>query len=152
LSFYMRNPQVLVGMAQMFAPVLAEMPMEPGDAPQRVPENALPQLQGTGLEAWMAMGKNALGIAIGEDNVVALSEAMKESDADDLLMAGQMDFNVLTTLMEIAEQTLGSDETPEALVAQRASYEALAEVYEQAGFKLRLGDQGIDMLFEAKLR
>jgi len=117
-----------------------------------VPENALPQLQGTGLEAWMAMGKNALGIAIGEDNVVALSEAMKESDADDLLMAGQMDFNVLTTLMEIAEQTLGSDETPEALVAQRASYEALAEVYEQAGFKLRLGDQGIDMLFEAKLR
>ncbi|NCO18485.1 MAG: hypothetical protein GW900_00245, partial [Gammaproteobacteria bacterium] len=152
LSFYMRNPQVLVGMAQMFAPVLAEMPMEPGDAPQRVPENALPQLQGTGLEAWMAMGKNALGIAIGEDNVVALSEAMKESDADDLLMAGQMDFNVLTTLMEIAEQTLGSDETPEALVAQRASYQALAEVYEQAGFKLRLGDQGIDMLFEAKLR
>jgi len=152
LSFYMRNPQVLVGMAQMFAPVLAEMPMEPGDAPQRVPENALPQLQGTGLEAWMAMGKNALGIAIGEDNVVALGEAMKESDADDLLMAGQMDFKVLTTLMEIAEQALGSDETPEALAAQRASYEALAEVYEQAGFKLRLGDKGIDMLFEAKLR
>ncbi len=152
LSFYMRNPQVLVGMAQMFAPVLAELPMEPGSAPQRVPEDALPQLQGTGLEAWMAMGQNALGIAIGEDNVPALSEAMQESDADDLLLAGRMDFGVLSSLMEIAEQALGGAETPEALAAQRASYEALAEVYEQAGFKLRLGNEGVDMLFEAKLR
>lgn len=152
LSFYMRNPQVLVGMAQMFAPALAELPMEPGDAPQRLPESALPQLAGTGLEAWMAMGANALGIAIGQDNVSALSEAMKKSAADELLLAGQLDFDVLTRLMEIAEQTLDSDETPEALAVQRASYEALAKVYKQAGFKLRLSDQGVDMLFEARLR
>jgi hypothetical protein len=152
LSFYMRNPQVLVGMAQMFAPALAEMPMEPGDAPQRLPEGAMPQLEGTGLEAWMAMGENALGIAIGEDNIDALSEAMKESEADDLFMSGRMNFTVLSTLMEMAEQTLGSDQAPEALAAQRASYEALAEVYEEAGFKVRFGDKGAEMVFEAKLR
>lgn len=152
LSFYMRNPQVLVGMAQMFAPALAELPMEPGDAPQKLPQGAMPQLEGTGLEAWMAMGNNALGIAIGEDNIDALAEAMKESGADDLFMSGRMNFTVLSSLMEMAEQTLGSEETPEALAAQRASYEALAEVYEEAGFQLRFGEKGVEMVFEAKLR
>ncbi|MCA1779861.1 MAG: hypothetical protein LC637_10895, partial [Xanthomonadaceae bacterium] len=45
LSFYMRNPQLLVGMAELFSPAVAELQLQPGSEPQKVPNEALPQLQ-----------------------------------------------------------------------------------------------------------
>ena len=135
LSFFMRNPQLLVGMAQMFSPAVAELQLEPGGQPQKVPEGAIPQLQQTQLEAWLAMGENAIGIAIGEENVDALSRAIEATSADDLMMAGRFDFQMLLELVDMAEEALGEMENEEAamgLAAQRAQYEALAEIYDKA--------------------
>jgi len=152
LAVYMKNPQFLVGMAQMFAPAVASLDLQPGAEPQPVPASALPQLQGTGLEAWIAMGETALGVAVGEAHVNALAEAVQTSPADDLLMTMRFDFAIWTTLFEMAEATLEPGEQTEALNAQRATYEALAEAYEQVGFKLRLGETGPEMVFESRLR
>jgi len=155
LSFFMRNPQLLVGMAQMFSPAVAELQLEPGGEPLPVPEGAIPQLQQANLKAWLAMGENAIGIAIGEENVDALSEAIVATSADDLLMAGRFDFRMLLELVDMAESALGDIEGEEAemgLAAQRAQYEALAEIYDQAAFKIRLGDKGIDFVAESTLK
>ena len=155
LSFFMRNPQLLVGMAQMFSPAVAELQLEPGGQPQKVPEGAIPQLQQTQLEAWLAMGENAIGIAIGEENVDALSRAVEATSADDLMMAGRFDFQMLMELVDMAEEALGEMENEEAamgLAAQRAQYEALAEIYDKAGFKIRLGQEGIDFIAESTLK
>jgi len=154
LSFFMRNPQLLVGMAQMFSPAVAELQLEPGGEPQPVPEGAIPQLQQLDLKAWLAMGENAIGIAIGEENVDALSQAIQATSADDLLLAGRFDFDMLIDLVDMAEATLGDLEGEEAtmgLAAQRAQYEALAEIYDRAAFKIRLGDKGIDFVAESTL-
>ena len=155
LSFFMRNPQLLVGMAQMFSPAVAELQLEPGGQPQKVPEGAIPQLQQTQLEAWLAMGENAIGIAIGEENVDALSRAIEATSADDLMMAGRFDFQMLLELVDMAEEALGEMENEEAamgLAAQRAQYEALAEIYDKAAFKIRLGQEGIDFIAESTLK
>src|SRR6056297_37022 len=154
LSFFMRNPQLLVGMAQMFSPAVAEMQLEPGGEPLPVPEGAIPQLQQANLKAWLAMGENAIGIAIGEENVDALTSAIEATSADDLLLAGRFDFRMLLELVDVAESALGGMEGDEAemgLAAQRAQYEALAEIYEQAAFKIRFGDKGIDFVAESTL-
>ena len=155
LSFFMRNPQLLVGMAQMFSPAVAELQLEPGGEPQRVPEGAIPQLQQFNLEAWLAMGENAIGIAIGEENIDALTQAIEATSADDLLVAGRFDFRMLLELVDVAESALGDIEGEEAemgLAAQRAQYEALAEIYDKAAFKIRLGDKGIDFVAESTLK
>ena len=154
LSFFMRNPQLLVGMAQMFSPAVAELQLEPGGEPQPVPEGAIPQLQQLDLKAWLAMGENSIGIAIGEENVGALTEAIKATSADDLLLAGRFDFDMLIDLVDMAEATLGDvggEEAEMGLAAQRAQYQALAEIYDKAGFKIRLGDKGIDFVAETTL-
>lgn len=154
LSFFMRNPQLLLGMAQMFSPAVAELQLEPGSEPQPVPEGAIPQLQQLDLKAWLAMGENAIGIAIGEDNVDALTRAIQATSADDLLMSGRFDFDMLVDLVDMAEATLGDvggEEAAMGLEAQRAQYEALAEIYDQASFKIRLGDKGIDFVAESTL-
>ena len=154
----MRNPQLLVGMAQMFSPAVAEMQLEPGGEPLPVPEGAIPQLQQANLKAWLAMGENAIGIAIGEENIDALTSAIEATSADDFLLAGRFDFRMLLELVDVAESALGGmegeggEEAEMGLAAQRAQYEALAEIYDQASFKIRLGDKGIDFVAESTLK
>jgi len=155
LSFFMRNPQLLVGMAQMFSPAVAELQLEPGGQPQPVPEGAIPQLQQLGLEAWLALGENAIGMAVGEENVDALTRAIEATSADDLLFSGRFDFQMLLEIADMAESALGDMQGEEAamgLAAQRAQYEALAEVYDQASFKIRFGEKGIDFVAESTLK
>jgi len=155
LSFFMRNPQLLVGMAQMFSPAVAELQLEPGGEPQQVPEGAIPQLQQAQLEAWLAMGESAIGIAIGEDNIDALTGAIESTSPDDLMLTARFDFQMLLELVDMAENALGDMENEEAamgLAAQRAQYEALAEIYDKAGFKIRLGQEGIDFIAESTLK
>ncbi|MFO7764540.1 MAG: hypothetical protein R6V61_12505 [Wenzhouxiangellaceae bacterium] len=155
LSFFMRNPQLLVGMAQMFSPAVAQIDLEPGGEPQPLPDGAIPQLDQANLDAWMAMGKNAVGMAIGEDNIDALTTAIEQTDPDDLLLAGRFDFEMLSGLIDMAESTLddlGDENAALGLEAQRAQYEAFAEIYDQAAFRLRLSDEGIDLIAETTLK
>lgn len=155
LSFFMRNPQLLVGMAQMFSPAAAELQLKPGGEPQPVPEGAIPQLQQANLDAWLAMGENAIGIAIGEENVGALSRAVEATEADDLLLTGRFDFRMLVELIGMAESALADiegDDVAMGLDAQREQYEAMAEVYDRVAFKIGFSDKGIDMIAETTLK
>jgi len=153
LSFFMKNPQLLVGMAQMFSPAVAELSLEPGGEPQQVPADALPQLEQLGLQAWIALAENAIGIAVGEEHIGQLSQAIEPTEADDLIMAGNMDFRMMTELMSLAESAIGDldEQAAQGLQAQRAQYEAMAEIYESASFKIRLAD-GIEFIGETRLR
>ena len=72
----------------------------------------------------------------------------------DILLAGRFDFDMLIDLVDMAEATLGDvggEEAEMGLAAQRAQYQALAEIYDKAGFKIRLGDKGIDFVAETTL-
>ena len=152
LSFYMRNPQLLVGMAQMFSPAVAELELQPGSEPQKVPNEALPQLQALDLDAWIAMGENAIGIAVGEKHIPALKNTLEASRPDDFLMAGKFNFEMLVELMDMVGSQLDDEETLQAIEGQRAQYEALASYYDMAGFKVRMTPGGVDFVAETVLK
>jgi hypothetical protein len=156
LTFFMENPQLVVGMAQMFSPAVAELQLEPGGEPLQVPEGSVPQLDQLGLDAWIAMGESALGVAIGEDHIDALSNGLGRTEADDFLLTGRLDFDVMIDVLDMAESALEDvavdDEASQGLAAQREQYRALAEFYEQAGFKLRLSERGIEIIAETTLK
>jgi hypothetical protein len=156
LAFFMKNPQLLVGMAQMFSPQVAELTLEPGGEPQPVPVDAIPQLAGTGLKAWMAMSDGAIGMAIGAEQVDGLPSRLEQNDADPFLMTGRMDFSLLTQLMDVASSTIdaqgGDADAAEVFAMQREQYEMMAEYYDQGAFRIGLNEKGIDFVFEARLK
>jgi len=62
-AIQVENPQMFVGMAQMFLPDLSEMELAPGDEPVRVPEY-LGSFQN--IVAYAALSDDAIGVSLGE--------------------------------------------------------------------------------------
>lgn len=77
LAVHVDEPQMFVGMAQMFLPDLSEMNLAPGGEPSRVPEFLI-SVQG--IEAWAAMSDEAIGLSVGAGEQNTLVEFL-EMDA-----------------------------------------------------------------------
>lgn len=155
LAFYMNQPQLLVGMAQMFVPAAAAMDLKPGGEALPVPSDIAPQLANTNLDLWIAMADSALGVAVGEPQVSSLKNSLEQTEGDDSVIAGRMDMSLLPQLVDIAEKALSDIESPEAqagLAMQRAQYEAIARVYDRADFQIKLTDRGIEILSQTTLK
>jgi hypothetical protein len=140
----------------MFSPAVAELQLEPGGDPLQIPAGTVPQLEQLGLDAWIAMGERALGVAIGADHVDALDRGLESTDADAFVLAGRFDFAMMTRLLDMAETALGDmaddEQAAEGLAAQREQYRLMAEIYDQAGFKVRLAERGIEFVAESTLK
>lgn len=155
LALYMNQPQLLVGMAQMFLPAVASMDLQPGGDALPVPSDIAPQLAATDLELWMAMGESALGVAVGETHVPALKSSLQNTSGDSNLMAGRMNMALLPQIIGIAEGALADLDNADAqqgLEMQRAQYEAIAEIYDRASFQVKLTDRGIEMDSQTTLK
>jgi len=63
LAVHVEQPQMFIGMAQMFLPDLSSLTIKPGEPPVRLPENLVPV---PGLVAFAAMSDDAIGLALGE--------------------------------------------------------------------------------------
>ncbi len=63
MAVHVEQPQMFVGMAQMFLPDLSEQAIAPGEPPVRLPESLIPV---PGLVAFAAMSDNAIGLSLGE--------------------------------------------------------------------------------------
>lgn len=147
LAIFMRNPQLLVGMAQMFSPAVAELELKPGGGPKRVPAGLVPQLEGLDLEAFLAMSENALGLAVGEDNLELLSRLLAGGAGDQNLVAVNINYARLHELLAMDAAGVPENEAPGThMERQRAQLERLGEVYDKTGFRLKLTEAGIDFL------
>ena len=62
-AVHVEKPQMFVGMGQMFVPDLAELPLEPGNPPVRLPETMLPE---PGVVMYAALTDDAIGLSLGE--------------------------------------------------------------------------------------
>lgn len=69
LAVHVEQPQMFVGMAQMFLPDLSEMAMMPGDPPMQLPESLVPV---SGAVAFAAMSDDAIGLSVGEGEETGL--------------------------------------------------------------------------------
>ncbi|MFC1720463.1 hypothetical protein ACFL00_04915 [Pseudomonadota bacterium] len=63
MAVHVEQPQMFIGMAQMFLPDLSSLTIKPGEPPVRLPENLIPV---PGLVAFAAMSDDAIGLALGE--------------------------------------------------------------------------------------
>jgi hypothetical protein len=63
LALHVTQPEMLVGMAQMLVPGLAEMNLAPGAAPVRIPSDMMPLPD---LVVYAMQGNTSLGLSVGE--------------------------------------------------------------------------------------
>ncbi|MGK2926953.1 MAG: hypothetical protein ACSLE2_15170 [Lysobacterales bacterium] len=63
LALHVQQPEMFLGMAQMFLPDLSALGLKAGDPPARLPESLLPI---PGLVAFAAMSSDAIGLSLGE--------------------------------------------------------------------------------------
>lgn len=153
LAVFMNNPQLLVGMAQMFSPAVAELDLRPGGEPKAVPPGLVPQIDGLGVEAFLALGERALGLAVGTDQVPRMQELLETDGGDGLLMAGRFDFNALADLVDAAVDQMGEDsDGATAIDMNRQNLRTFAEIYDRAGYRVGLTEAGLDMHLDFELQ
>ena len=63
LAVHVEQPEMFIGMAQMFIPDLSTLSITPGDPPVRLPESLVPV---PGIVAFAALSDDAIGLALGE--------------------------------------------------------------------------------------
>lgn len=73
------NPASLVGTARTFVPQLASLKLEPGAAPQPIPDELL--MGAIEQPAFVAMGEGALGLAVGEGEAQRLPGYLRADPA-----------------------------------------------------------------------
>ena len=146
LALFMRNPQMLLGMAQMFSPEMAELNLTPGGEPQRLPSGLIPNMPG--LEAWMALADAAIGMAVGEGQKDRLPSALEGGEPDTAVFAYSINIAAYGELMDsmMAEMDAG-DEVP--------SFDfmtGLGENYVDSRFAIRLTPAGIDFVTSSAMK
>ncbi|QOC21718.1 hypothetical protein IC757_11790 [Wenzhouxiangella sp. AB-CW3] len=154
LAVFMRNPQMIVGMAQMFSPELAAVSLEPGGEPQRLPEGIVPDTQG--VSAWIAMGDNALGVALGEEQKDQLMHLLEPGEAGSAIAHVGIDFAAYGRLMEDMmseiQTQLEDADTELELGDDEEMFRLLAEIYGYSDFSLHLTTAGVEIKSRVQLR
>lgn len=145
LALFMRNPQMMLGMAQMFSPELAAMQLEPGGEPQPVPAGIIPNLP-EGISAWMGLGDAALGLAVGEDQKDQLDETLDPGEGGNAVISYGIDFGGYAKAMD--GLMAGMQEQFEAMGEETANpaeaMRAMAELYDYTEASMHLTERGIE--------
>lgn len=155
LALFMRNPQMILGMLQMFSPELAALNLTPGGDPQPVPQGVIPNLP-EGTPAFLGMGDSALGIAVGESQRDRLGEAMAPGEGSGAVLSYGIDFSAYAELMGRVMNTLESEleeaEQEEMPSNPTAGMEALAEFYDYTSVSMHLTERGIEFRSTVELK
>jgi hypothetical protein len=142
LALFVRNPQMLLGMAQMFSPEVAAMGVEPNGEPKPLPAGLIPNMPK--LAAFLALSDEAIGLSIGEGQQERLPEALTPHEPDGAIFAYTINFagysELMSTMMSRLREMEGmpSDELPPSDFMDQ-----FAEMYESSSVAIRLTEQGI---------
>ncbi|MEE4639377.1 MAG: hypothetical protein V2J42_11630 [Wenzhouxiangella sp.] len=148
LALFMRNPQMMLGMAQMFSPELAALNLTPGGEPQPVPAALVPNLEG--IPAWLGLSETALGLAIGESN--GLSTALAAGQADSRIFAVGVDLAAYSNLVKLGLASLPTEQAEEFDSAETAqAMELLTSLYRYTHTEFRLAEPGVDVVIRVEL-
>jgi len=140
LAVFMRNPQMLLGMAQMFSPELAALELEPGGEPKQLPAEMTDQIGD--LPAWAALGEQALGLAVGEDEKDRLLASLAAGERDDAILAYGINIAAYKTLMEAM-----ADSTDDNGINVDLNFLGLMmDSQEESRVSIHLREQGIDII------
>jgi len=80
LAVHVEQPEMFVGMAQMFLPDLSELNLAPGEPPVQIPESLL---SFQGLVAYAAMSDSAIGMSVGDGLESGLGDFLEADTGPD---------------------------------------------------------------------
>jgi len=104
MALHVEQPQMLVGMAQMFIPDLSELAITPGDPPVLLPQSMMPA---PGISAYAAMSSTAIGIALGEGEEETLPSYLKEdAGPEGMFLSASYDMSAYLDYTEILAESM----------------------------------------------
>ncbi len=83
IAVHVEQPEMFVGMAQMFLPDLSELTLAPGEPPVQLPASMLPIPD---VVAFAALSDDAIGLSIGDGEEVGLPAYLDEEPARRVLL------------------------------------------------------------------
>jgi hypothetical protein len=148
LALFMRNPQMMVGMAQMFSPELAALNLTPGSGPQALPPGLVPNLEG--VPAWLGLSDSALGMAIGASE--GLTAALEPGEPDSRIFSAGVDLAAYSELVKLGLSALPDSPVDDIDTAETDEAMALmASIYQYVYKAVHLGEPGIDLVLRFDL-
>ena len=151
VALFVKNPQMLLGMAQMFSPELAGMGLEQNGEPKPLPAGLIPNMPDLG--AFVALSDEAIGLSVGEGQQDTLPEVLSSNEPDGAIVAYAINFEGYSQLMSAMMSQLGEMEgMPTDELPPPDFMAPLAEIYDTSRFAIRLTEQGIVVESELTLK
>jgi hypothetical protein len=149
------NPMFLVGLAQMSAPPLQNLHLNPDGKPVALPAEALGQLGGP-FEVQAALGAKTLGVSIGKDAAATLSAAVMQAPAaDGTVMSFDASGRIYSLMSDLFGNKLIADSMPaeqkSALETQRKMYALYAQWFKHIHARLAFVPEGVDLVESVEL-
>ena len=142
VALFVRNPQMLLGMAQMFSPEIAAMGIEQNGEPKPLPSGLIPNMPDLG--AFIALGDEAIGLSVGEGQQDNLPAVLTANEPDGAVFAYAINFDRYSELMEAMLSRLGEMDDARTDDMPPSDFLApLAEIYDTSHFAIKLTEQGI---------
>ncbi len=145
LLIAMDNVESLIAMGAMFSPELAALNVETDGKPVKL---EMPQINATGLDVYLAMTENGLGLSVGEDMEGGLGE-MLNADARDPspFLVVDMDTERYYAFISeaMAAQTGNADSIPELQEAAQAMSRSIQMVMDRVRLVVNFTENGIEV-------
>jgi hypothetical protein len=155
------NPAALIGMAQGFLPQLAGLDLRPGSGPQALDPGALGAMfPAAAGQPYIAVGAQAIGVAVGADAPAQLSERLGAAapEVPPLLHIGYdgAQYGALSgNFGAIAEDAAGAAPDRQALTQVRFFEDALAEIWrrvDRVEFDVFVTERGLEIREQLTLK
>lgn len=147
----MDNAESLIAMGAMFSPELANMNIEPDGKPVKL---AMPQIGATGMDVFVAMTDNALGLSVGDGMEEGLGDMLKAAAADPSpFLVVDMDAERYYSLINeaISAQSANQADMPEVLEATQAMSQSIQNMMDRVRLVVNFTENGIEVESEVQL-
>ncbi len=153
-ALHMRNPQLLFGMAEMFSPELAALEVRPGGDPVALPPGIIPAEEAEGLDLYIAMSDESIGLAFSEADAGRLKDYLARGKGEGGTLFGlgydtkayaELMQKYMTPLMEDFENNDELAEHRDLMEEQMQSSMDMAEAIRRTWMVIRLTEQGVEM-------
>jgi hypothetical protein len=142
VALHVEQPQMFVGMAQMFLPDLSEMELAPGDEPSRVPEFLISY---QGIEAWAAMSDDAIGLSVGAGEQETLVDFLEmEAGPDGAFLSLDYDYAAAYEYRSRGMAAMGAEQPAGAATAiSNAMVDVMKETGDRNRVEMKVTEQGL---------
>jgi len=150
LALHVEQPEMFVGMAQMFLPDLATLALAPGNGPEQIPQSLIPVPD---VVAFAAMTDDAIGLSVGPGEEKTLPQFLaRESGPDGVFLSAVYDTATysdytqqMSHLLRGADGASHSDDKPAAEAIADAARTAFRAMADRGYATVRFGPQGLEI-------